>query len=195
MDNSQKNIIKTVLKLPSNFFAYLGDLLMTGLSYPSKQELKESIDFLRTLENIQQLGGTIPQGALLEGAYGTEKNLLTCAVSRETQMLLLNINGSEFIELYIGVTIARMRELIEQVWNKATITTMRCGYGKVEKEAFAPVPIGQQARKVPLIPNRVSALGFTLQLPTEEKFSPTPIRLPEIWPVIWVYAKKIGSLI
>ncbi len=85
----------------------------------AKQELKESIDFLRTPEKIQKLGGRMPKGVLLMGAPGTGKTLLARAVSGEAQVPFFNISGSEFIELFVGVGAARVRELFIQARQKA----------------------------------------------------------------------------
>lgn len=85
----------------------------------AKQELKESIDFLKAPEKIQKLGGRMPKGLLLVGPPGTGKTLLARAVSGEAQVPFFNISGSEFIELFVGVGAARVRDLFEQARNKA----------------------------------------------------------------------------
>ena len=118
MDDSQENLIKTVRMLSNNFFACLKNLLMADLNYPYKQELKESINSLRTLENIHLTSGLMSQNALLEETPGAGKNLLACDVSGEAQRLFFNISGSEFIELYVDVDIAKVRKFFERVWNK-----------------------------------------------------------------------------
>nr|WP_031429972.1 ATP-dependent zinc metalloprotease FtsH [Methylomicrobium agile] len=85
----------------------------------AKQELGESIDFLKNPEKIQKLGGRMPKGVLLVGPPGTGKTLLARAVSGEAQVPFFNISGSEFIELFVGVGAARVRDLFEQARNKA----------------------------------------------------------------------------
>ncbi|MDP2901873.1 MAG: ATP-dependent zinc metalloprotease FtsH [Methylovulum sp.] len=85
----------------------------------AKQELKESIDFLKEPEKIQKLGGHMPKGVLLVGPPGTGKTLLARAVSGEAAVPFFNISGSEFIELFVGIGAARVRELFEQARNKA----------------------------------------------------------------------------
>ena len=85
----------------------------------AKQELKESIDFLKTPEKFQRLGGRMPKGVLLVGPPGTGKTLLARAVSGEAQVPFFNISGSEFIELFVGVGAARVRELFVQARNQA----------------------------------------------------------------------------
>jgi cell division protease FtsH len=85
----------------------------------AKQELKEEIDFLKNPEKIQKLGGRMPKGVLLVGQPGTGKTLLARAVSGEAQVPFFNISGSEFIELFVGVGAARVRELFQQARSKA----------------------------------------------------------------------------
>lgn len=122
MDNLKNNIITAGLMLLGNFFGYLKKLVTVGL--PFKRELIESIDFLRTLENIHGLDGRMAQGELLEEGHETEKNLLACAVSEESQVLFFNISGSEFFELYLGAGVSRIHKL----WNKAILFTGRLSH-------------------------------------------------------------------
>lgn len=85
----------------------------------AKMELKESIDFLKDPTRIQRLGGHMPKGLLLVGAPGTGKTLLARAVSGEAGVPFFNISGSEFIEMFVGVGAARVREMFEQAREKA----------------------------------------------------------------------------
>jgi cell division protease FtsH len=85
----------------------------------AKEELKEIIDFLKDPARIQRLGGHMPKGALLVGLPGTGKTLLARAVAGEAGVPFFNISGSEFIELFVGVGAARVRELFEQAREKA----------------------------------------------------------------------------
>jgi len=85
----------------------------------AKEELKEVIDFLKDPTRIQSLGGRMPKGALLVGPPGTGKTLLARAVAGESGVPFFSISGSEFIELFVGVGAARVRELFEQARQKA----------------------------------------------------------------------------
>ncbi|HFD79183.1 MAG TPA: ATP-dependent metallopeptidase FtsH/Yme1/Tma family protein, partial [Gammaproteobacteria bacterium] len=85
----------------------------------AKQELGESIEFLRDPARIQRLGGRVPKGVLLMGPPGTGKTLLARAVAGEAHVPFFNISGSEFIEMFVGVGAARVRELFEQAREKA----------------------------------------------------------------------------
>ena len=107
--------IKTVLTLPGNCLGYLRKIGMTGSGYPFKQRFMESIDFLRTVENIHGLDGRIAQDALSKETSGIEKNLLACTVYEDAPVLFFNISGSEFIEFYVGAAITGIREC----WNRA----------------------------------------------------------------------------
>ncbi len=85
----------------------------------AKEELKEIIDFLKDPARIQSLGGRMPKGALLVGPPGTGKTLLARAVAGEAGVPFFNISGSEFIEMFVGMGAARVRELFEQAREKA----------------------------------------------------------------------------
>ncbi len=85
----------------------------------AKQELGETIEFLKDPRSIQRLGGRMPKGVLLVGPPGTGKTLLARAVAGEAGVPFFNISGSEFIELFVGVGAARVRELFDQARQKA----------------------------------------------------------------------------
>jgi len=85
----------------------------------AKQELGEVIEFLRNPEHFQRLGGHMPRGILLVGPPGTGKTLLARAVSGEAGVPFFNISGSDFIEMFVGVGAARVRDLFDQARTKA----------------------------------------------------------------------------
>jgi cell division protease FtsH len=85
----------------------------------AKQELSEVVEFLRTPERFRRLGGKIPKGVLLVGAPGTGKTLLARAVAGEAKVVFFSMSGSEFVELFVGVGAARVRDLFEQAKQKA----------------------------------------------------------------------------
>ncbi len=85
----------------------------------AKEELKESIEFLKDPARIQRLGGHMPKGVLLLGAPGTGKTLLARAVAGEAEVPFFSISGSEFIEMFVGVGAARVRDLFQQARAKA----------------------------------------------------------------------------
>ena len=93
----------------------------TGVSFAdvagvdeAKQELKEVVDFLKHPEDYGRLGAHIPKGVLLVGPPGTGKTLLAKAVAGEAGVPFFSMSGSEFVELFVGVGAARVRDLFEQ---------------------------------------------------------------------------------
>ncbi len=85
----------------------------------AKDELREVIEFLKTPEKFTRLGGKIPKGILLVGPPGTGKTLLARAVAGEAGVTFFSISGSEFVEMFVGVGAARVRDLFEQAKVKA----------------------------------------------------------------------------
>lgn len=85
----------------------------------AKDELREVIEFLKTPEKFTRLGGKIPKGILLVGPPGTGKTLLAKAVAGEAGVPFFSISGSEFVELFVGVGAARVRDLFLQAKEKA----------------------------------------------------------------------------
>jgi cell division protease FtsH len=85
----------------------------------AKEELKEIIDYLKEPERFQHLGGRMPKGVLLVGPPGTGKTLLARAVAGEAEVPFFSISGSEFVEMFVGVGAARVRELFTQAREKA----------------------------------------------------------------------------
>jgi cell division protease FtsH len=85
----------------------------------AKAELQEIVEYLRTPERFQNLGGRMPKGILLVGPPGTGKTLLARAVAGEARVPFFSISGSEFVEMFVGVGAARVRELFQQAREKA----------------------------------------------------------------------------
>ena len=85
----------------------------------AKEELQEVVEFLSTPEKSQKLGGRIPKGVLLVGPPGTGKTLLARAVAGEAKVPFFSISGSEFVEMFVGVGAARVRDLFAQAASQA----------------------------------------------------------------------------
>jgi AFG3 family protein len=85
----------------------------------AKEEIKEIVDFLKSPEKFTKLGGKIPKGALLVGAPGTGKTLLAKAVAGEAAVPFFSLSGSDFVEMFVGVGAARVRDLFKQAKEKA----------------------------------------------------------------------------
>ena len=98
----------------------------TGVSFQdvagideARAELMEIVDFLKNPQRYQRLGGKIPKGVLLVGSPGTGKTLLAKAVAGEAGVPFFSLSGSDFIEMFVGVGAARVRDLFEQAQAKA----------------------------------------------------------------------------
>ena len=85
----------------------------------AKQELEEIVEFLKTPEKFTRLGGKIPKGVLLVGAPGTGKTLLAKAVAGESGVTFFSMSGSDFVEMFVGVGAARVRDLFAQAKENA----------------------------------------------------------------------------
>ncbi|HEY5618116.1 MAG TPA: ATP-dependent zinc metalloprotease FtsH [Vicinamibacterales bacterium] len=85
----------------------------------AEQELKEIVEFLKTPKKYTALGGRIPKGVLLVGPPGTGKTLLARAVAGEAKVPFFSLSGSEFVEMFVGVGAARVRDLFAQAEQKA----------------------------------------------------------------------------
>ncbi len=85
----------------------------------AKVELQEVVDFLKSRERFQALGARIPRGVLLVGPPGTGKTLLARAVAGEAGVPFFSISGSEFVEMFVGVGAARVRDLFDQAKHHA----------------------------------------------------------------------------
>jgi cell division protease FtsH len=98
----------------------------TGVSFrdvagvdESKAELQEVVDFLKDPKKYGRLGARVPKGVLLVGPPGTGKTMLSRAVAGEAGVPFFSISGSEFVEMFVGVGAARVRDLFEQARQKA----------------------------------------------------------------------------
>ncbi len=85
----------------------------------AKEEVKEIVDFLKNPAKFTTLGGKIPKGALLVGPPGTGKTLLAKAVAGEAAVPFFTLSGSDFVEMFVGVGAARVRDLFKQAKEKA----------------------------------------------------------------------------
>ena len=85
----------------------------------AKEEVKELVDFLKDPQKFQKLGGRIPRGVLLVGPPGTGKTLLAKAIAGEAKVPFFAISGSDFVEMFVGVGAARVRDMFEQAKKSA----------------------------------------------------------------------------
>jgi cell division protease FtsH len=85
----------------------------------AKEEVSELVDFLRDPSKFQKLGGRIPRGVLMVGSPGTGKTLLARAIAGEAKVPFFSISGSDFVEMFVGVGAARVRDMFEQAKKSA----------------------------------------------------------------------------
>ncbi|HEX5130202.1 MAG TPA: ATP-dependent zinc metalloprotease FtsH, partial [Usitatibacter sp.] len=85
----------------------------------AKEEVAELVDFLRDPSKFQKLGGRIPRGVLMVGNPGTGKTLLARAIAGEAKVPFFSISGSDFVEMFVGVGAARVRDMFEQAKKNA----------------------------------------------------------------------------
>lgn len=85
----------------------------------AKEALSEIVDFLHAPKRYTEIGATLPKGALLVGPPGTGKTLLAQAVAGEAKVPFFSISGSEFVEMFVGMGAAKVRDLFQQANEKA----------------------------------------------------------------------------
>lgn len=109
---------KTRAKIQSEADTGVGFKDVAGID-EAVEELSEIVEFLKTPEKFRRLGGRIPKGVLLVGPPGTGKTLLARAVAGEAGVPFFSLSGSEFVEMFVGVGAARVRDLFAQAQAKA----------------------------------------------------------------------------
>lgn len=108
----------------------------------AKEELTEIIDFLKTPQKFRAVGGKIPKGILLVGPPGTGKTLLARAVAGEASVPFFNLSGSEFVEMFVGVGAARVRDLFAQAVEKSPCIIFIDELDAIGKVRSAVSPLG-----------------------------------------------------
>ncbi len=131
----------------------------------AKEELNEIIDFLKDPLRFQTLGGRIPKGVLLMGPPGTGKTLLAKAISGEAGVPFYSISGSDFVEMFVGVGAARVRDLFEQAKKASKQSGKGCiifidELDAVGRQRFAGIGGGHDEREQTLNALLVEMDGF-----------------------------------
>ena len=126
----------------------------------AKQELKEILEFIKYPKKFKDLGARIPKGVLLYGPPGTGKTLLAKALAGEAGVPFLNISGSEFVEMYVGVGASRVRELFKEARRKAPCIIFIDEIDAVGRQRGAGVGGGNDEREQTLNQLLVEMDGF-----------------------------------
>ena len=126
----------------------------------AKEELQEIIEFLKDPAKFQKLGGKIPKGVLLYGPPGTGKTLLARAVAGEAGVPFFSASGSEFVEMFVGVGAARVRDLFEQAKKSAPAVVFVDELDAVGRHRFAGIGGGHDEREQTLNQLLVELDGF-----------------------------------
>jgi len=128
-----------------------------------KQELEEVVEFLRNPSKFTRLGGRIPKGVLLIGPPGTGKTLLARAVAGEAGVTFFSLSGSDFVEMFVGVGAARVRDLFEQATKAAPAIIFIDGLDALGKKRGGGILGGHDEREQTLNALLVQMDGFTAQ--------------------------------
>ena len=126
----------------------------------AKEELQEIIEFLKDPKRFQKLGGKIPKGVLLVGPPGTGKTLLAKAVAGEAKVPFFSISGSDFVEMFVGVGAARVRDLFEQAKKHSPCLVFIDEIDAVGRQRFAGLGGGHDEREQTLNQLLVEMDGF-----------------------------------
>ena len=124
-------------------------------------ELREVVDFLRTPEKYQVLGGRIPKGVLLVGPPGTGKTLLAKAIAGEAGVPFFSLSGSDFVEMFVGVGAARVRDMFQQAQGKTPCIVFIDELDALGKTRGSGVVGGHDEREQTLNALLVEMDGFT----------------------------------
>ena len=108
----------------------------------AKEELNEIVQFLKYPERFTRLGGRIPKGVLLVGPPGTGKTLLARAVAGEAGVPFFSISGSDFVEMFVGVGAARVRDMFKQATERAPCIIFIDELDAIGKARGASAPVG-----------------------------------------------------
>src|SRR5881409_2622560 len=126
----------------------------------AKEEVAELVDFLRDPAKFQKLGGRIPKGVLMVGNPGTGKTLLARAIAGEAKVPFFSISGSDFVEMFVGVGAARVRDMFEQAKKNAPFIVFIDEIDAVGRQRGAGLGGGNDEREQTLNQLLVEMDGF-----------------------------------
>ena len=126
----------------------------------AKEELEDVIKFLKNPKKFQRLGGKLPKGVLLYGAPGTGKTLLAKAVAGEARVAFFSASASEFVEMFVGVGAARVRDLFDQAKKNSPAIIFIDELDAVGRRRFAGIGGGHDEREQTLNQLLIELDGF-----------------------------------
>ena len=126
----------------------------------AKEEVEEIIEYLRSPEKFQRLGGKMPKGVLLCGAPGTGKTLLAKAIAGEADVPFFSISGSDFVEMFVGVGASRVRDMFEQAKKNSPCLLFIDEIDAVGRSRFTGIGGGHDEREQTLNALLVEMDGF-----------------------------------
>jgi cell division protease FtsH len=132
---------------------------VAGIEEPV-EELKEIVEFLKTPQKYQALGGRIPRGVLLVGPPGTGKTMLAKAVAGEAGVPFFGLSGSDFVEMYVGVGAARVRDMFQQALQRSPAIIFIDELDALGKVRGSGIPGGHDEREQTLNALLVEMDGF-----------------------------------
>ena len=130
----------------------------------AKEEVKEVVDFLKDPNKFQKLGGRIPRGLLLVGPPGTGKTLLAKSIAGEAKVPFFSISGSDFVEMFVGVGAARVRDMFENAKKNAPCIIFIDVIDAVGRQRGAGMGGGNDEREQTLNQMLVEMDGFETNL-------------------------------
>ncbi len=160
---AQRNIFafgKSKAKLVSDFDVKTTFEDVAGVD-EAVEELKETVEFLMNPEKFQKIGGKIPKGVLLLGPPGTGKTLLAKAIAGEAKVPFFSISGADFVEMFVGVGAARVRDLFETAKKNAPCIVFIDEIDAVGRSRGAGLGGGHDEREQTLNQLLVEMDGFT----------------------------------
>ena len=126
----------------------------------AKEEVEEIVDYLKSPEKFQRLGGKMPKGVLLCGAPGTGKTLLARAIAGEAEVPFFSISGSDFVEMFVGVGASRVRDMFEQAKKNSPCLLFIDEIDAVGRSRFTGIGGGHDEREQTLNALLVEMDGF-----------------------------------
>jgi len=126
----------------------------------AKQDLQEEVEFLKNRQKFQSVGATIPKGVLLIGPPGTGKTLLARAVAGEAGVPFFSVSGSEFVEMFVGIGAARVRDLFNQAKHNSPCILFIDEIDAVGRQRAGAIPGSHEEREQTLNQILVEMDGF-----------------------------------